>query len=336
MEFMKKVRCESRFVAGHAAAAYTSRRRESSRRPFFPERQFLFRWSAGFTLVELLVVIAIIGVLIALLLPAIQSAREAGRRTTCLNNLKQWGIALNAYQTDHNGVYPVGHLQPTNSLYGGFWGFQARLLPYIECNYIYKLCEPGFTYTGLCYDYINSLPKEAEPCLMIPPTDKCPDDPLAGRADTSASAATSGYDRYACGSYMGVMGRSGSVEDGILVHTTYNGAIRLAQVTDGLSQTLIMGERGVGTQLLYGWPYCNSGKEFNGEGANLLSTQTGLSPGVPDGSADFRFWSYHPNLCQFICADGSGHVLSYDIDLPTFQALSTRAGGEVVQMPPGW
>ncbi len=103
----------------------------------------------GFTLVELLVVVAIIGILIALLLPAIQAARESGRRMQCLNNLKQWGVALNAYQEAHSGVYPVGNTTPKpgapfGSYECGFWGFEARLLPYIECNDIYKLCEPGF------------------------------------------------------------------------------------------------------------------------------------------------------------------------------------------------
>src|SRR5580700_8082857 len=89
---------------------------------------------SAFTLVELLVVIAIIGMLVALLLPAIQSARESGRRTTCLNNLKQDGLALLAYHGEFNR-FPVGNVAPNpNSMVvtGGWWGFQARILPYLE------------------------------------------------------------------------------------------------------------------------------------------------------------------------------------------------------------
>ena len=91
---------------------------------------------AGFTLVELLVVIAIIGTLIALLLPAVQSAREAGRRVQCTNNLKQWGLALNAYH-DANGRFPVGNVAPDERIRspgGGWWGFQSRVLPFLESN----------------------------------------------------------------------------------------------------------------------------------------------------------------------------------------------------------
>ncbi len=241
---------------------------------------------SGFTLVELLVVIAIIGVLIALLLPAIQSARESGRRMTCMNNLKQWGLALNTYQEAHNGVFPVGNVAPKESLLksqGGWWGFEARLLPYVECNNIYKLCEPGFNYdgnSGDCFDYITSLPLNEDPANMIPPTDKCPDDKLSGVIDTS-TAAGAGNGQYACGSYLGVMGTSGSANDGILLHTWYSGAISVAKVTDGLAHTLIMGERGVSISM-YGWPYCGYGNESTGtgEGDNLLSTQLGLSPGA--------------------------------------------------------
>ncbi len=294
---------------------------------------------AGFTLVELLVVIAIIGTLIALLLPAIQSARETGRRTTCLNNLKQWGLALNTYQEAHNGVFPVGNVAPKNPLLsfeGGYWGFEARLLPYIECNNIYKLCEPGFNYTGIngCFDYVSTLSKGNDFALMIPPTDKCPDDLQAGLPDTLPGPGN-GDGMYACGSYMGVMGTSGTANDGILLHTRYSGAISLAKVTDGLSHTLIMGERGVSIEQ-FGWPYCGYGDTGTGEGDNLLSTQLGLSPGLPDGNHDLHFWSYHPEMCQFITADGSGHVLSYDIDLPTLQALSTRARAKSSSCrPPG-
>ena len=294
----------------------------------------------GFTLVELLVVIAIIGILIALLLPAIQSAREAGRRMTVPNNLKQWGLALNAYQEAHNGVFPVGNTAPKNPLppnEGGSWGFEARLLPYIECNNIYKLCEPGFNYTGIngCFDFISSLHRtNDDPALMIPPTDKCPDDHIGG-CYRHGGRPRRWRRRVRQRELYGANGDVGSANDGILLHTRYSGAISLAKVTDGLAHTLIMGERGVSI-LQFGWPYCGYGNTGTGEGDNLLSTQSGLSPGLPDGNHDLHFWSYHPDLCQFISADGAGHVLSYDIDLRTFQGLSTRAGGEIFQLPPTW
>jgi prepilin-type N-terminal cleavage/methylation domain-containing protein len=308
---------------------------------------------SAFTLVELLVVIAIVGTLIALLLPALQAAREAGRRMQCMNNLKQWGIALNAYHNDH-GAFPVGNVEPPNyankDYTGGWWGFQARLLPYLEANDIFKLCN--FTYTGTsslsssCMNWIELQPSGKNPALMIIGQDKCPDDQLVG---TSYQDTVKGG-TWACGSYLGASGSKPWVRpppgtpppppqptDGILLHSKYDGAIRLAQVTDGASHTLIMGERGV-SDPGYGWPYCGCGNQTtaSGDGDNILSTQNGLSAGAPDGNHNFHFWSYHPNLAQFICADGSGHVLSYDIDLATFQALSTRAGGEVFQFPPEW
>ena len=285
----------------------------------------------AFTLVELLVVIAIIGTLIALLLPAIQSARESGRRMQCLNNLKQWGLALNAYHAENN-TFPVGNVAPHSTLtgIGGWWGFQARLLPYLESKDIYN--RFNFNYNGSCFDFMGTLPANDNPAVIILPVDKCPDDKLAGSIWTDPGDPPS----YGCGSYLGVNGTGPLTLDGILLHTWYNGAISLTKVTDGASHTLIMGERGVSNNQ-YGWPYCGAGDAINsGDGDNLMSTISGLSPGTADGADDYHFWSYHPNLCQFICADGAGHALSYDINLATFQALSTRAKGEIIQLPAEW
>jgi prepilin-type N-terminal cleavage/methylation domain-containing protein len=283
---------------------------------------------AGFTLVELLVVIAIIGTLIGLLLPAVQSAQEAGRRMKCMNNLKQFGIALNAYHNDR-GAFPVGNVAAADGNTGGWWGFHARLLPYMESNDIYKLCEPGFSYQGSCFDWIRNQPTGMSPATKIISQNKCPDDIRAGDIYHDQYAGD-----YGCGSYLGVMGTSRTAGDGILLHSNYQSAVTLAKVTDGAAHTLIMGERGI-SNLYFGWPYCGAGDPAlnTGDGDNLLSTQNGLSDGMPDGAHDYHFWSYHLHLAQFICADGSGHVLSYDIDLPTFQGLSTRAGGENVQVP---
>ncbi len=326
-----------------------------------------FRSKPGFTLVELLVVIAIIGTLIALLLPAVQSAREAGRRVQCTNNLKQWGIALNAYH-DEYGRFPVGNVAPTNEYapfgsipppnnQGGWWGFQARVLPFMESKDIYKQLEIGYGYPGDCFEFMKSQPAQNNPAVKVYSYNKCPDDVLVN-TDVWKGAPFGEAD-YACCNYFGCMGTSNRAEDGIFLHSSlrgtlifhngknglpaWNGIISQAKVSDGLSHTIMMGERGCSV-LQYGWPYCGYGGSTTGpdgriigtgEGDNLLSTELGLSPGAPDGNHDYHYWSYHPNLSQFIAADGAGHVISYDIDLATFRALSTRAGGENCAVPVG-
>lgn len=282
----------------------------------------------GFTLVELLVVIAVIATLIGLLLPAVNAARESGRRTQCMNNLHQYGLALQCFHGAF-GTFPVGNVAPKSGHQGGWWAFHARLLPYLEANDIFKLCN--FSYQGDCFDWVAIQTPSTNPAVMILSTSKCPSDPLK---DQTWSAPGDGT--YGCSDYFGVMGTTGSNSnsDGILVHGGYQSAISLAQVTDGASHTLIMGERGLSASL-YGWPYCGYG-DLNygtGWGDNLMATQFGLSQGYPDGNHDYHFWSYHPNMAQFIWADGSGQPLTYDIDNTVFQALATRAGGEFVQAP---
>ena len=289
-------------------------------------RRLLYK--SGFTLVELLVVIAIIGTLVGLMVPAVNGAREAGRRVQCLNNLKQFGLALNAFHTDFN-TFPVGNSAPANPPYsysGGWWAFQARLMPYLDSKNIYNLCN--FSYQGDCFDWIAIQPPGMNPCVMIPSTSKCSDDPLRDQVWIDPV-----FGSYGCSNYLGVMGTSSTANDGILLYGSPSNAISLSQITDGASHTLIMGERGI-SELLYGWPYCGYG-DSTGQGDNLMSTQLGLSQGYPDGNHDFHFWSYHPNLAQFIMADGSGQILTYDIDFSVFQALSTREGEEIVQVPGG-
>jgi prepilin-type N-terminal cleavage/methylation domain-containing protein len=279
----------------------------------------------AFTLVELLVVIAIIGILIAMLLPAIQAAREAGRRTQCLNNLKQHGLGLLLY---HNEIksFPIGNVAPPpNSNAGGWWGFQARILPFMESKNVYAFCN--FTYKDDCFHWIAA--QQAKGILlgtMILAYHKCPDDSLMNPPSIYHDPNVGDY---GCTNYLGVMGTSPTANDGILFHGNSSSVINLTKVTDGASHTIIMGERGVSNDL-WGWPYCGYGGSGTGDGDNLLATNLGLSRGQPNGMHNSHFWSYHPRIAQFLWADGSARPLTYDLDYQVLRALSTRAGREVI------
>jgi prepilin-type N-terminal cleavage/methylation domain-containing protein len=294
-----------------------------SRRPFA---------TSGFTLVELLVVIAIIGTLIAILLPSVQAARETARRTQCQNNLRQYGLALDLFH-DARRMYPVGNVkEPAADLVPKHWGFQSHLLPYLEAKEIYEMCKPGYGSSLDCFQYAESQGPARDPGNRVLNVDKCPDDPNGGKI----WYAFPGFGRHGCTNYLGVMGTSDFADDGVLL---FGPPVRKADIKDGTSKTIIMGERGTPDDIQWGWPYCGAGivtahAPFgNGNGDNLCSTQLGLTTGVPDGTHNLHFWSYHPNMAMFQFADCSGRPLSYDIDFQVFQALSTRAGGETVVVP---
>jgi prepilin-type N-terminal cleavage/methylation domain-containing protein len=307
-----------------------------------------FRHNKAFTLVELLVVIAIIGILIAMLLPAIQAAREAARRSQCVNNLKQHGLGLLLYN-DNLKSFPVGNTAPpweyggtTNQNAGGFWGFQARILPFMEAKSVYAFCN--FNYTEDCFAWVKlQQSKGVYLGTMIQAFHKCPDDSLT---NPPAIYKDPGAGDYGCTNYLGVLGTYTDPKtdpkanndphgfNGILFHANASGGIKINQIKDGTSHTLIMGERGVSNDL-YGCPYCGAGLyngQFNiGDGDNLMATDIGLSRGKPDNNHNWHFWSYHPGIAQFLFADGSAKPLSYDIDDVTLKALTTRAYGEVLK-----
>ena len=293
---------------------------------------------------------AIIAVLVALLLPAVQAARESARLMRCQNNLKQYALALHHYHSVFN-IFPQGNVglnvftpQGTpvdantytkNYDKNTWWGAQSMLLPYMEAGNLYQLINYRYHDPmgppNACWDFIATLPQQQDPCAYVLPHDKCPNDPNAG-----AVWSQPGLGWYGCTNYLGVMGTTQVANDGILFHCLRG--VGLRDVTDGSSNTLIMGERGVSFDK-YGWPYCGCGNntDFSGGGDNLCSTQYGLYQGNADATDPnryYHFWSYHFIGASFAMADGSVRFLNYSIDFNLFQALSTCAGGEVLRN--GW
>jgi hypothetical protein len=134
--------------------------------------------------------------------------------------------------------------------------------------------------------------------------------------------------------YLGVMGTiDGSATtppspaDGLLF---VNSGTELRDVTDGASQTLMMGERGIPRDLYWGFELCGWGSNGTGNGDNILTTGKGIGPGNDDGTHNMHFWSHHGSGCHFVLADGSVRFISYNVDFQTFMKASTRAGGETL------
>ncbi len=215
------------------------------------------RRSGGFTLIELLVVIAIIGVLIALLLPAVQSAREAARRSQCVNNLKQIGLALHNYH-DANGTFPMGC---SSGMYNGIGVYNvkqnlsahASMLPYLENTPIYNSfnfnwgCEDSTSV--LCYR-INSTAQNAQIKVFV-----CPSDPNAGQPDHNGTSNTNNY--YGCvGTTMNWPQIANTSLNVASINWPSTGLFTMQQsyginsCTDGTSNTIAFAEAVVGNQAL--------------------------------------------------------------------------------------
>lgn len=263
----------------------------------------------GFTLVELLVVIAIIGVLVSLTLPAVQAARESARRTQCVNNLKQWGLAIHQY---HDNLKRV----PTGITVPGQWTFRAMLLPYLEA--------------GNTWDRINfKTPTHCFDASRLAGKDNPSDDPMTFYFCPSDPNSKQVFKNYFGADYIPTeyMGVSGGTPDNSNNGTFYvNSKIKFADISDGLSNTVIMGERGIPKDLFWGWATC---------GATTydvyISMHYGFSRGKATVTADLaHFWSYHPGGAQFLFADGSARLLRYETNYQTMVALATKGKGEAV------
>ena len=297
-------------------------------------RRFPNARPAGFTLIELLVVIAVIGILVALLLPAVQNAREAARRSQCQNNLKQIGIALHNYH-DTNGCFPMGSNVRIFS-----WGSLAALLPYVEQNATFKTID--FNAQDCClWSKTAQATNKPTPATVRIPTYTCPTDSNSGRTllsgPTGPLPQSADCGRLYPGNYLGVSGDAGIGYPACFfnITATTNGkgmmftrsSTRIAHVLDGTSQTLFYGERGLPNDLGWGWVLCGGS-----ECEQYLSLQNGIiAPhDMPTSSQTVsQFWSWHPGGVYFLFVDGNVRFLSLNISYNTLTALSTKSAKDL-------
>ncbi len=322
------------------------------------------RHRSAFTLIELLVVIAVIAILIGLLLPAVQQAREAARRTQCKSQLKQIALAMHNYESTHS-CFPPGQIRmsfPTAPRVRG-WSMFVQILPYFEQTALYNQ-----------WDFANPLANETNGnTAVILPVLLCPSATLSQNPHTKSSGA-----RYALTSYGGNGGTQSHPPSNISGNgmfagsgppinsppTIQHGLVRMRDVTDGTSNTLLIGERshhdpnydtfftgGYSQNPMGGWGYwAPSGGQLGLTDLTMssfgpinyrLPFNFANKPASISSAATFdaalesiqrlcAFGSQHTGGAQFGLVDGSVRFLSENIDMTILRSLSTRGGSEVV------
>ncbi len=317
----------------------------------------MIRRERGFTLVELLVVIAIIGLLIALLLPAVQAARGAARRMQCANNLKQIGVALHSYHSTH-ATFPPGNFAKTAGVCPGSStasedgaNWMILILPYLEQTSLHA---------GYDMSLHNEAAENSQVREMSVDVYVCPCDLGTGELIVPGFGPAASWSHnvaYMPGSYRGVSGRSDghtfldwSLDTGYPrdwrgpLHTVGVMGLtseRVADIRDGTSNTLFVGESTTRTSPQYRtlWAYSYAfyslsattpqGRVLWGD-YDRCRAEGGEGHSLPCR----RGWgSYHPGGMNFLLCDGSSRFVQEGIDVELFARLGTIGGGEAVQVP---
>lgn len=303
----------------------------------------------AFTIVELLVVVAIIGILIALLLPAVQAAREAARRMQCSNHLKQIGLAVQNYEL----TYTVLPSARTGSPH--LWSALAQILPYIEGGNVFRTID---------FHYGVLQAQNAEAVQQIIPAYLCPSDASPERLHPSFGpnnyVANAGTGLQNAGSFRPQDGPE--MVDGVFFERS---AVRLAEVTDGLSNTSAFSETTKGTGTDTTGPEPSDRRRQYGQAPQMTPVTDSLCAGLTFWSgqrgrewargsyiyATFNHYyppnfespdclagnvmgriaarSFHPGCVNVLFLDGHVRSVSDSVELATWRALATRAGGEV-------
>ena len=291
----------------------------------------------GFTLVELLVVIAIIGVLVGLLLPAVQMARESARRISCTNHLKQIGVATQMF-VDTYGYVPAG--RPRD----GYLTWPVFVLPFLEQQPLYDRFDVHLPYRMQPEDAVQAkLPFYICPSRRSPMIARTPDRPAWTAGSCGDYAGNAGFNTYwaeVFGTPNGVI-NSGDVNVNQVIAnrlTTTRGRYKLGDITDGLSQTLFFGEKATNQYHLGepgGW---GDASFFSGDQpATVMRIGNQLFPIATNdyfpapGPGTIPVWgSAHPQVVIFALGDGSVRPISKQIDGRTLGWLCGRDDGEVV------
>jgi prepilin-type N-terminal cleavage/methylation domain-containing protein len=304
-----------------------------------------YRLRTAFTLVELLVVIAIIGVLIALLLPAVQSAREAARRTQCANHLKQLGLAFHSHLSmwdafpTGGGYYGATRKKTTDGTPVGFkeqtWSWGYQILPLLEQQKLFDHPDDSFVAGTTIEMYF--CPSRRPPVALAAGPWQSRKEPRAQNdyAGNAGSPIEPSDDR----PILGATGRLSKGKNGVIRSNDYE-PVYASSVEDGMSNTFLLGEKRLNYLLaetenqagdndgyvggyqedVVRWGYYIPAPDFGGR--NLRAAK--LHP------HNYQFGSSHPGVVLMLYCDGSIHPISYDVKLETFRALSIRNDGNVV------
>ena len=321
------------------------------------------RVRSGFTLIELLVVISIIAVLIALLLPAVQSAREAARRISCYNNLKQMGLAMHNYLSA-NDCFAPGSLYADDSLYqsmgtplfSNYAGWGVSILPYMEQSPLYNAYNTQLQN----WNIVNSTVLSTKLTAQICPSDINGGTMMASfpvRANVGAV-----YVNLAEGSYKGVEGKYSTPSPGFDLFWDYAsfvqflqpymlptskgvltvvgvggvGPVKVASITDGTSNTLMIGEYATQTpsnaEAWWGasWGYMSLGAAGPSQGVRGIPNYQTCLTYIAFNRCDRAFASLHPNAMNFLMADGHVKSITPYIDTYVYLGLATIQGNEII------